>query len=146
MNTQINRMLFKQTLFFIVLTFAFLPAFGSPVEWRGRYTDEWYQEGSKRFLPSPVERREGYSDEWYQRGSKRFLPFLNHWNTFVWMLDFGQPFDSESAWLLYEQSQNIRHLKPERDLLCLCFSPRWRRVETVILKEPEIESWQIRRY
>ena len=128
--------------------------FGLPADWRGhysgedgyrgRYSDEYsdeLSEDSGRFLPSSVERRGGYSDEWYQRGSKRFLPFLNYRNTLVWMLDFGQPFDSESAWLLYEQSQNIRHLKPERDLLCLCFSPRWRRVETVILKEPELEYW-----
>ena len=114
-------MLFKQTLGYIVLIFTCFPAFGSPAEWRG-----------------------GYSDEWYQEGSKRFLPFLNHRNTSVWMLDFGQPFDSESAWLLYEQSQNIRHLKPERDLLCLCFSPRWRRVDTVIVKNKGvIENWQI---
>ena len=42
MNTQINRMHFKQTLFSIVLMSACFPVFGSPVEWRGRYTDEFY--------------------------------------------------------------------------------------------------------
>ena len=116
MNIQINRMYFKQTLFFIVLMFAFFPAFGSPVEWRGRYTDEFYSD----------EYRGRYSDEYSE-----------------WIRDLEQPFDFRSAWVLYNASQNIGEYKPEQDLLSLYFSPRWRQVETAILKEPEIEEWQI---
>ena len=107
---------FKQTLFSIVLMFAFLPAFGAPVEWRGRYTDEFYSD----------EYRGRYSDEYSE-----------------WIRDLEQPFDFGSAWVLYKASQDIWKYKLERDLLSLYFSPWWRHVDTVILQEPEIEAWQI---
>ena len=139
MNTQINRIRFKQTLGYIVLIFACFPAFGSPAEWRGGYSDEWYQEGSKRFLPSPVEWRGRYIDEFYSdeyRG--RYSDEYSEW-----IRDLEQPFDFGSAWVLYNASQDIWKYKPERDLLSLYFSPRWRHVDTVILQEPEIEVWQI---
>ncbi len=92
------------------------PAFGSPVEWRGRYTDEFYSD----------EYRGRYSDEYSE-----------------WIRNLEQPFDFRSAWVLYNVSQDIWKYKSERDLLSLYFSPRWRHVETVILQEPEIEAWQL---
>ena len=98
--------------------------FGSLVEWRGRYSDE-LSEDSGRFQPL-----------------KRFLP--NHPDGSVWILDSEACFDFGSAWVLYNALQNIRKYKPERDLLSLYFSPRWRHVDTVIVKgKGVIEDWQI---
>ena len=137
MNTQINRIHFKQTLFFSILISACFPAFGFPAEWRGRYTDEFYSD----------EYRGRYSDEYsdeLSEDSGRFepsKPFIP--NTCVWMLNSGQPFYFGSAWRLYKASQHLRKYPPEQALLSLYFSPRWRHVETVILQEPEIEAWQL---
>ena len=134
MNTQINRMLFKQTLFFIVLMYVSVSDFGFPADWRGRYSGEDGYRG--RYSDE-------YSDE-LSEDSRRFepsKPFIP--NTCVWMLDSGQPFYFGSAWRLYKASQHLRKYPPEQALLSLYFSPRWRHVETVILQEPEIEAWQL---
>ena len=134
MNTQINRMLFKQTLFFIVLMCVSVSDFGFPADWRGHYSGEDGYRG--RYSDE-------YSDELSEDSgrfepSKPFIP-----NTCVWMLDSGQPFYFGSAWRLYKASQHLRKYPPEQALLSLYFSPRWRHVETVILQEPEIEAWQL---
>ena len=127
-------MLFKQTLFFIVLMCVSVSDFGFPADWRGHYSGEDGYRGR-------------YSDEYSDKlseDSRRFepsKPFIP--NTCVWLLDSGQPFYFGSASVLYKASQRLRKYTPEQNLLSLYFSPRWRHVETVILQEPEIEAWQL---
>ena len=100
---------FKQTLLAIVLMVAFFPAFGSRVEWRGRYTGGSYLEGPKRFLPFP-----------------------NHPN--LWDAKTGRHRHTlllDSDWVLYKLSPNTPKWKTKRGLLDLYFSPPWRQVDTV---------------
>ena len=136
MNTQKNRMLFKQTLFFILLMFVSVSDFGFPADWRGTYAGEDGYRG--RYS-------DDYLDELSSEDSGRFEP-SEHFipNTCVWLLDSGQPFYFSSVGVLYKVSQHLRKYTPEQNLLSLYFSPRWRHVETVILKAPDIENWQIR--
>lgn len=112
-------MYFKQTLVFIVLMFVCFPTLGFPADWRGRYSDELYED------------------------SGRFRPY--HLNTSVWILDSGESLDFGSAWGLYNASQNIGKWKSERDLLDLYFSPRWRQVPVIVESEKviDIEDWQV---
>ena len=58
---------------------AFLPAFGSPVEWRGRYTDESYQEGSTRFRPIPIPNHPNTSMQYIQTRKPEWDP-LDLWD------------------------------------------------------------------
>ena len=75
---------------------AFLPAFGSPADWRGHYSGEDGYRG--RYS-------DDYSDELSENSGhfeplKPFIP-----NTCVWMLDSRQPFYFGSAGVLYKASQ-----------------------------------------
>ena len=108
-------MYFKQTLVFIVLMFVCFPALGFPADWRGRYSDEPSEDAERFFHP----------------------------NTSVWILDSGESFDFGSAWVLYNSWQNIGKWKPERDLLALYFSPRWRQIPVIVESNKVIEDWQV---
>ena len=101
---------------YIVLMFAFSSAFGSPVNWRGRYTDELYREGLTRFRPFPS----------------------------PWISDLEQGLDFGSGWVLYKQSQNVGTPDIGDDIFAFYLSPRWRQVLPVIVEDTGvIEEEQI---
>ena len=118
-------MYFKQTQVFIVLMFVCFPAFGSPVDWRGRYSDELSEDSGHFHHPN--------TSVWIYEDSGHF----HHPNTSVWILDSGEYFDFDSA------LQNIRKWKFERDFLDIYFSPRWRQVPAIVEREKVIEGWQV---
>lgn len=104
-------MLFKQTLFFIVLMCVSVSDFGFPADWRGHYSGEDGYRGrySDDYLDELSSEDSGPFEP-----SKPFIP-----NTCVWLLDSGQPFYFSSASVLYKASQHLRKYPPEQALLSL---------------------------
>ena len=95
-------MLFKQTLFFIVLMCVSVSDFGFPADWRGTYAGEDGYRGrySDDYLDELSSKDSGPFEP-----SERFIP-----NTCVWLLDSGQPFHFGSSWRLYKASQHLRKI------------------------------------
>ena len=100
---------------YIVLMFAFSSAFGSPVNWRGRYTDEPDREALTRFRPFPS----------------------------PWISDLEQGLDFGSGWVLYKQSQNVGTPDIGDDIFAFYLSPRWQVPLVIVEDTGVIQEWQI---